>query len=108
MTAKQRILCLAPGRATPGMTLARDLPDREGKPLLAAGTVLDVATLDRLIRRGVTTVTVLVADTRDAETLASERLAFEKRIAHIFRGTSSPAREALRSAVLAFRLKSAQ
>ena len=108
MTAKQRILCLAPGRAAPGMTLARDLPDREGKPLLAAGTVLDVAMLDRLIRRGVTTVTVLVADTRDAETLASEREAFEKRIAHIFRGTSSPARDDLRSAVLAFRRESAQ
>ncbi len=108
MTAKQRILCLAPGRAAPGMVLARDLLDREGKPLLAAGTVLAVATLDRLIRRGVTTVTVLVADTRDAETLASEREAFEKRISHIFRGTGSTARDALRSAVLAFRMESAQ
>ncbi len=108
MTDKQRLLCLAPARATPGMALARDLTDREGKPLLAAGTVLDVAMLDRLMRRGVATVTVLVADTRDAEALASEREAAEKRIAHIFRGTSSPARESLRSAVLAYRLEAAQ
>ncbi len=108
MTAKQRILCLAPGRATPGMTLARAIPDRDGKPLLAEETVLDVTMLDRLIRRGVRTITVRVPDTRNSETIAKERQVLETRIAHIFRGASTPARDALRDAVLAYRLEAAQ
>ena len=108
MTIKQRIMCLAPARATPGMTLARSITDREGHSLLAAGTVLDLAILERLIRRGVNTVSVLVPDTRDEDTIARELSSQQDRIALIFRGPGSPARDELRAAVLAFRIEATQ
>ena len=98
---KTRALCLSPGRVAPGMTLARAVTDREGNTLLAAGAVLDSAMLDRLIRRGV----VLVADTRDADAIASELAAAEARVAYIFRGQGSESRNALQKAVLDYRLE---
>ena len=103
---KSRTLCLAPGRVTPGMTLAKAATNRDGQALLAAGTVLDAEMLDRLIRRSVEAVSVLAPDTRDEETIADELHAAEARVAHIFRGQGSPAKEALQAAVLNFRLES--
>jgi len=103
MAFKQRIMCLAPGRATPGMALARPVLDRESAVLLAAGTVLDLDMLERLIRRGVATISVLVPDGRDDETIARELLAVQDRIERIFRGPSTTARDALRAAILEFR-----
>ena len=105
---KTRALCLSPGHAAPGMTLARAAADHEGNTLLASGTTLDAEIIDRLIRRGVSTITVLVVDARDAETIAHDLAEVEARIAHIFRGNGSPAREALRQAVLAFRRETTQ
>ena len=102
---KTRALCLSPGRVAPGMTLARAVTDREGNTLLAAGAVLDSAMLDRLIRRGVEAMAVLVADTRDADAIASELAAAEARIAYIFRGQGSESRNALQKAVLDYRLE---
>ncbi|MFT3847994.1 MAG: hypothetical protein QM739_04770 [Propionivibrio sp.] len=102
---KTRALCLSPGRIAPGMTLAKAVTDRDGNTLLAAGTVLDSAMLDRLIRRGVEAMTVLVADTRDAETIASELAAVKARIAYIFRGGGNQSRDALRDAILDYRLE---
>lgn len=102
---KTRALCLSPGRVAPGMTLARAVTDRDGNTLLAAGTELDSAMLDRLIRRGVEAMTVLVADTRDAETIAGELAAAEARVAYIFRGHGSESRDALQKAVLDYRLE---
>ena len=108
MTSKQRIMCLAPGRAAPGMVLAKAIADREGAPLLTAGTELDPAMFERLIRRGVGAVSVFVPDTRDEHTIAAELAIVEKRITRIFRGPGSPAREELRAAVLGFRLEAAK
>lgn len=105
---KTRALCLSPGRVAPGMTLARAITDRDGNSLLAAGTVLDSEMLDRLIRRGVEAITVLVVDTRDAETIANDLVAAEARVDHIFRGAGSRAREALRQAILAYRVENAK
>lgn len=102
---KSRALCLPPGRAAPGMTLARAVVDRDGNVLLANSTCLDAEMLDRLIRRGVSTITVLVVDARDDETIAHDLADAEARVSHIFRGTGSAAREALRRAVLDFRLE---
>lgn len=102
---KTRALCLSPGRIAPGMTLARAVTDREGNTLLAAGTVLDSEMLDRLIRRGVEAMTVLLVDPRDDETIASELAAAEARVAYIFRGQGSPSRNALRNAILNYRLE---
>lgn len=102
---KTRVRCLSPGRIAPGMTLAKAITDRDGNTLLAADTILDSGMLDRLIRRGVETITVLVADDRDADTIAGELAAAEARVAYIFRGHSSQSRDALRSAVLDYRLE---
>ncbi len=105
MSTKQRIMCLAPGRATPGMTLARAITDREGSTLLSTGTVLDLAMLERLIRRGVDAISVFVTDNRDDATVADELRAVERRVEAIFRGAGSPARDQLRAAVLNYRIE---
>ena len=102
---KTRALCLSPGRIAPGMLLAKAVTDRDGNTLLATGTELDSAMLDRLIRRGVEAMTVIVADTRDAETIASELAAAEARVAYIFRGKGSQSRDALHKAILDYRLE---
>ena len=88
------------------MTLAKAATNRDNQILLATGTILDAAMLDRLIRRSVETVSVQVPDTRDEETIASERQATETRVAHIFRHAGSPAKEALYQAILKLRLES--
>ena len=105
MSTKQRIMCLAPGRATPGMTLARAIIDREGSTLLSTGTVLDLAMLERLIRRGVDAISVFVPDNRDEATIADELRAVEHRVEAIFRRGGSPARDQLRAAVLNYRIE---
>lgn len=105
---KTRIVCLAPGHVSPGMVLSSSVTGHDGHTLLSGGTTLDSEILDRLIRRGIETVSVSVLDTRDEETIAMEMRAAESRIGHIFRGKSSAAREALRAAILKFRLESAQ
>ena len=105
---KSRTVCFPPGRVTPGMTLAKAASGRDGHVLLAAGTILDAEMLDRLIRRGVEIIHVLVLDTRDAETIASELEAADARINHIFREERSPAKEALRETIRAYRLESMQ
>ena len=105
---KTRVVCLAPGHISPGMVLASSITGQDGHTLLSRGTILDSEILDRLIRRGIETALVSVLDNRDDETIAMELRAAELRIGHIFRGKSNAAREALRGAILDFRLESAQ
>jgi hypothetical protein len=105
---KTRIICLAPGRVAPGMTLATPATDHEGRVLLAADTVLDTATLDRLSRRGVEAISVLLLDTRDADTIERELQSAETRIAAIFRGSGSSARDELHAVILAYRQECAR
>lgn len=105
---KMRNVCLAPSRATPGMTLTSPVNGRDGVPLLAAGTTIDGDTIERLIRRGIETIWVEIPDERDEQTIVMEMQAAEHRIATIFRGRGSPAREALREAVIRYRRESLQ
>ena len=100
---KSRTMCFAPGRVVPGMALAAPVVDHEGHTLLVAGAILDAEMLDRLIRRRVEAVSVLVLDARDEATIAMEVRAAEARVAHIFRAPGSAARAALQVSVLAFR-----
>jgi hypothetical protein len=100
---KSRIICLAPGRVAPGMALAAAAMDREGRILLATGTVLDTSMLDRLNRRGVEAIFVHLLDTRNPETIAHELQRAEARVAHIFRGADGPARQSLQNAILGYR-----
>ena len=108
MANKQRIMCIAPGRAAPGMTLAKPVHDREGAILLTAETVLDPAVLERLIRRGVEAISVRVPDHRDEETIVRELADVRARIDTIFRGPGSAARNQLRDAVLGYRIENAR
>ena len=108
MANKQRIMCIAPGRAAPGMVLAKPVHDREGAILLTAETVLDQAVLERLIRRGIEAVSVRVPDHRDEETIARELADVRARIDTIFRGPGSAARNQLRDAVLGYRIENAR
>ena len=102
---KSRTKFFAPGRAAPGMTLAKAISDREGHALLAAGAVLTSEILDRLIRRGVQTLCVQVLDARDDETIASELSTARTRVETIFRGPGSAARDELRAAILDYRME---
>ena len=100
---KMRTLFFAPGRAAPGMTLADAVLDPDGNTLLTAGTELTSEMLDRLFRRRIETICVQVADLRDAQTVAEEQYAARARVELIFRGRGSPARDALRAAILDYR-----
>ena len=105
---KSRIIHLPIANATPGMILAMAIIDHANRILFTAGTALDAAMLDRLNKRGIETIAALVIDTRSAEVIAEEIHAAELQVMHIFRGPGSPARDALRSAILTHRLESAQ
>lgn len=103
---KYRTICLPPGRAAPGMTLAATVTDRNARVLLAAGTQLDSTLIDRLGRRGVEAVWVSVPDTRDAALVEQNIASAQVRVEQIFRGSGSPAREALHAEILRFRQES--
>lgn len=103
---KYRTITLAPGRVAPGMALAGNVVDKDGNALLTSGTVLDAGTLDRLSRRGVEAIEVLLLDTRDAESIAQEVARAEVRVARIFRGSGSPARTQLQASMLRYRQES--
>jgi len=103
---KLRTLHFSPARVTPGMELAKAVTDRDGHALLASGTLLDAEILDRLIRRGVESVAVLVQDARDEEKIANELRLAEERVGAIFRGPGSAARAVLHAAVLNYRRES--
>jgi len=105
---KSRIICLAPGRAVPGMTLAASITGQDGQALLSAGTVLDSEMLERLIRRGIETITILLPDARDEETIALEIENTQARVAYIFREGGSSAKDQLRTAILNYRLEHAK
>lgn len=105
---KTRTLYFAPGRAAPGMTLAQAIHDKDGHMLLAAGATLDGAMLERLIRRGIEVIAVLVVDNRSPETIAEEIRLAEARAAAIFRASGSNSRASLHAAVLDYRRESLQ
>ncbi|MDX9706807.1 MAG: hypothetical protein RBT86_04415 [Azospira sp.] len=100
---KTRHICLPPGQVSPGMTLALPILSPQGAILLAAGATLDEAKLGTLVRRGVEFVTVALPDERDEETIAQEQQAAAERIDFIFRGPSTPSRDALRITMRLYR-----
>lgn len=63
---------------------------------------------ERLLRRRTQTVCVELADTRDEQTIAIEIRVASERVETIFRGPGSAARDALRAAILAYRLETTQ
>ncbi|MDR2614383.1 MAG: hypothetical protein LBC91_03565 [Candidatus Accumulibacter sp.] len=101
-------MCLAPGRASPGMVLAKPVYDRKGSILLTAETVLDSAMFEQMIRRDVKAISVRVPDLRDEETITRELDGIRARIDTIFRGSENAGRNQLRDAVLGYRIESTQ
>jgi hypothetical protein len=87
---------------SPGSVLAKPVTDAGGAVLLPAGLALTEAHLDSLRRRGIATLTVVLAI--DPAELARRREAVRLRIMHLFRHTADePGSQALLHAVLAFR-----
>jgi hypothetical protein len=105
---KSRIICLAPGRAVPGMTLAASIIGADKQTLLSAGTVLDSEMLERLIRRGIEAITILLPDTRDEETIARETEIAQSRVNYIFRESGNAAKDQLRTSILNYRMENAK
>lgn len=105
---KTRTVCLPPGEVLPGMTVAAQVCGPQGGVLLAAGTVLDEMALDKLRRRNVEFLSVLVADSRDEDTVIREVAEAAGRVAYIFRGEGSNQRAALRRVVDEYRRKLAE
>jgi len=105
---KTRTVCLPPGELAPGMVVASQVCGPQGAVLLAAGAVLDEATLENLRRRNLEFLSVHVADPRDDATIAADIAAAVARIDHIFRGEGSAQRRALREAVAAYRRRLAE
>jgi hypothetical protein len=86
----------------PGSVLAKPVTDAGGAVLLPAGLALTETHLDSLRRRGIATLTVVLAI--DPAELARRREAVRLRIMHLFRHTADdPGSQALLHAVLAFR-----
>lgn len=105
---KMRAVCLPPGELLPGMTVAAQVCGQQGSVLLAAGAVLDEASLEKLRRRNIEFLSVLVADPRDADSIAREVEAAEVRVDFVFRGNGSGQREALRTIIATYRRKQAE
>ena len=105
---KTRIVCLPPGELLPGMIVATQVNGAQGTALIAAGTTLDEPMLEKLKRRGIETLSVVVPDSRDEATIAREIEEAIARIEFIFRGQSSPARDALQETLISYRRKQAE
>jgi hypothetical protein len=103
----ERVVCVATLALEPGARLAQDVRRADGGVLLAAGTELDVDQLLRLIQRGIDCVHVLREDTRDAAQIERDLAAAAARVAHLFRGPGSAARNELARAIAEYRRRAA-
>lgn len=102
-----RTVCVATLGLKPGARLAQAVRRADGGLLLAAGTELDIDNLRQMIQRGIECVHVLQQETRSAEQIAHDVAAAEARVAHLFRGASSEARDELAAAVTDYRRRAA-
>lgn len=94
------------GEAKVGARLAAPVLGADGQVLLAAGSILTEATLERLARRGVANVAVEAL--RDEAELAAAREALGERLAYVFRRCDldgDGCAQMLYQAVLAYRLE---
>ena len=98
-----RDVCVSTLRLKPGARLAQAVRRADGGLLMAAGTELDLDQLRQLIQRGVETVYVRQEETRNAAQIERDVAAAAQRVARLFRGQSSPARDELAAAVSDYR-----
>jgi hypothetical protein len=91
----------------PGARLAEAVRRPDGGLLLAEGTEIDTDNLQQLIKRGVECVEVLQEETRDAAQIERDVAAATARVAHLFRGKSSAARDELAATIADYRRRAA-
>lgn len=91
----------------PGARLACAVRRADGALLLPAGTEVDVDQLRQLIQRGIECVDVLQEETRDAAQIEQDIAAAAARVAHLFRGEGSAAREELATVIADYRRRAA-
>lgn len=103
----ERSICMSTLAATPGQRLALPVRRADGEVLLPAGTELEVDHLRNLIQRGIDCIYVAQEETRDAEQIERDIAAAAARVAHLFRGPGSAAREELAEAVADYRRRAA-
>lgn len=99
----ERGVCLPTLGVKPGARLARAVRRADGAVLLPAGATLDADQLRRLVQRGIECVDVLQQETRDAARIEEDVAAAGRRIAHLFRGHGSVAREKLAAVIADYR-----
>jgi len=99
----ERTVCVSTLGIKPGARLAQAVRRPDGGLLLAAGTEIDVDHLQQLIQRGIECVHVLQEETRDAAQIERDVAAATARVAHLFRGNSSAARDELAATIADYR-----
>jgi hypothetical protein len=103
----ERTVCVSTLGIKPGARLAQAVRRPDGGLLLAAGTELDIDQLRQLVQRGIECVHVLQEETRDAALIEHDVAVAVERVAHLFRGESSDARNELAAAVTDYRRRAA-
>ena len=103
----ERTVCVSTLGLKPGARLAQAVRRADGGMLLPAGTELDIDNLRQLVQRGIECVHVLQQETRDAGQIERDVAAAAERVAHLFRGQSSPARDDLAAAIADYRRRAA-
>ncbi len=102
-----RTVCVSTLSLKPGARLAQAVRRNDGGLLLPAGTEIDVDHVQQLIQRGIEVVHVLQEETRDAAQIERDVAAAVERVARLFRGASSDARNELAVAVTDYRRRAA-
>lgn len=102
-----RTVCVPTLGLVPGARLAQAVRRADGAMLLPAGTELEIDQVRQLIQRGVEYVQVLQLETRDAAQIEQDVAAAAARVAHLFRGKGSAARDELGVVVADYRRKAA-
>jgi hypothetical protein len=98
-----RLACVSILGLKPGAVLARAVLRPDGVVLLPAGQALDIDLLRQLGRRGIECVHVLLEETRDPMQIERDVALSVTRVAFLFRGPGSPARDELASAITSYR-----
>ncbi len=98
-----RTVCISTLGLKPGARLAQAVRRADGGLLLSAGTEVDVDQVRQLIQRGIACVHVLQEETRDAAQIQRDMAAAVERVALLFRGKSSDARDELAAVITDYR-----
>ncbi len=103
----ERTVCIATLALVPGMRLAQAVRRPDGALLLPAGAEIDVDQLRQMVQRGIEFVHVAQEEIRDAAQIGSDVAAAVERVAHLFRGKTSDARQELAAVLADYRRRQA-